>query len=236
MEARNAESSYNTRLRQVARNVGALVQGFAPDGVVKDMSALQKALAGYAELLGPWAVSVANYMVADVMRRDAKVWRSYGKEMGRALRIEIDQAPTGVVYREMMDEQVALIKSLPLKEGQRIHKLTDEALVSGRRAEDIKKEIMRTTAVTESRARMIARTEVSRTASLFTQARAMAAGSEGYIWRTVRDGDVRHTHEEMEGKYVRWDTPPKTDKGLAPYHAGCGPNCRCYAEPVLPDL
>ncbi len=234
--ARRAESHYSSRLVQVARQVGHIIRGFAPVGIVTDQSLLRQTLEGYAEVLTPWAWSVANYMVADVQRRDLRMWEANSAEMSRAIRGELQEAPTGILRRALMNEQVVLIKSLPLEAAQRVHVLTTEALVTSKRAAEVQKEIMRSGEVTASRAKLIARTDVARTAATFTQARAQFAGSEGYIWRTSTDGDVRPTHQEMEGRYVRWDTPPKTDKNLAPYHAGCGPNCRCFAEPVLPDL
>lgn len=234
--ARLAESSYNTRLRQVAKQIDNIVKGLAPDGEVKDVDKMVAMLSNYAEILTPWAKSVAGHMIADVARRNGRMWRSLSDDIGRALAVEIQHAPTGMLYSALMDEQVGLIKSLPLEAAKRIHDITGSALVSGRRAEDIAKEILATGKVSEARARTIARTEVSRTAANFTEARARFAGSEGYIWRSSGDGDVRPTHRAMNGKHVRWDQPPKTDKGLDPYHAGCGPNCRCFAEPVLPDL
>jgi len=79
---------------------------------------------------------------------------------------------------------------------------------------------------------MIARTEIGRASTALTQARSLALGSTGYIWRTAEDGDVRHSHAEMEGKFVSWDRPPTLD-GLTG-HAGALPNCRCYCEVVLP--
>jgi SPP1 gp7 family putative phage head morphogenesis protein len=234
--SRNAEANYNSRLRSVARQVGDIIKGLAPDGVVKDMQKLLNVLEGYSTLIEPWAESVASYMVADVRRRNEELWRSVGKEISRGLRAEITYASQGIVYREMLDEQVGLIKSLPIKAGRRVHQLTQEALLTGRRAESIAQEILQSGKVTESRARLIARTEVSRTSFAFLAARAQAAGSPGYFWRTSEDPDVRDTHQKVNGKYVRWGHPPKTDPGLDPYDAGCGPNCRCYAEPVFPDF
>jgi SPP1 gp7 family putative phage head morphogenesis protein len=235
--ARGAESSFNTRLRQVARQVDALVRGMAPDGEVRERGvAMTTALRGYADLLLPWARSVAAYMIADVARRNEKAWRMIGEDMGRSLRAEIAYAPTGMLFSGLMDSQVRLIQSLPLNAAQRVHELTEQALTSSARADVIARDILETGRVTAARASLIARTEVSRTASNLTQARAMFAGSEGYIWRTSKDARVRETHQAMEGRYVRWDTPVKTDKGLDPYHAGCGPHCRCYPDPVLPDL
>ena len=108
-------------------------------------------------------------------------------------------------------------------------------MIESTRAADIAAEILRTSDVTEASARRIARTEVARAASVLTESRAVYAGSEGYIWRTSGDGNVRDSHAEMNGKYVRWDTTPRLSDGTVT-HAGQIYNCRCFADPVLPDL
>jgi len=195
---------------------------------------LQRLLDQYAEAITPWASSVAKYMLADVDRRNERAWKQAGKEIGRELRNEIMYAPTGQAFTMLLNEQVTLIKSLPVEAGERVHALTVEALTTGRRADAIAKEIMNTEGVTKSRATLIARTEVARASSLLTEARARYVGSEGYIWRTAGDGDVRDSHAEMEGKYVRWDSTPRLSDGTRT-HAGQIYNCRCYPEPVLPD-
>lgn len=237
-EARRAEGSYASRLKAVARMIQNIVEGYAHDGFV-DQGAeryIRHTLERYAETLRPWAESVARYMLADVERRNLQTWKRVSQDMGRSLRAEILQAPTGMVFQALQAQQVALITSLPRQAAQRVHDLVQAGLVDSRRAEEISQSILATGKVTASRAMTIARTEVSRAAANFTQARAMYAGSEGYIWRTSEDGAVRDTHKKQNGKYVRWDAPPKTDASLDPYHAGCGPNCRCFPDPVLPDF
>lgn len=216
--------------------MGLIVKGFDPNQVMRDPEPVLRALRKYSELLHPWARSVANLMLADVERRDLRMWKDRSLEISRYMRAELEQAPTGQVYRDLMEGQVELITSLPLDAATRVHELAQEAMLTGQRSATIKEEILRTSNVSESKARLIARTEVARSAASFMEARATFAGSEGYIWRTSKDSDVRPLHKEMEGEYVRWSHPPKLEKTLDPYHAGCGPNCRCYAEPVLPDL
>lgn len=237
-QARVAEHAYAQRLRHVAQIVQQMVEGYAPDGEIspQDEPYLRHTLERYSIQLEPWARRAAQYMLADVERRNLQTWKQVSKDMGRSLRAEILQAPTGMVYQALMAGEVDLIKSLPLKAAERVHRLVTEGMATSTRAAEIAKEIQRTGKVTESRAVLIARTEVARAASSFTQARAMYAGSEGYIWRTSEDGAVRDTHKKMNGKYVPWDKPPKTDENLDPYHAGCGPNCRCFPDPVLPDF
>lgn len=174
-------------------------------------------------------------MLADVGRKNLRGWLEHSTAMSRSLRAELEQAPTGSAYARLMEEQVELIRSMPLDAAQRVHHFVTEAKVAGKRADYVAAEILRSGEVSASKARLIARTEVSRAASTLTRARAEYAGSQGYIWRTSNDGDVRPTHRAVNGLYVPWDSPPKTDPGLAPYHAGCGPNCRCWPDPVLPD-
>jgi len=193
-----------------------------------------RALEAYADLLEPWARSVGNAMVHDVSRRDLKLWRAHSRDIGAALREELKSPPSQVFLQEMLREQVELITSLPKRAAQRVHKLTTEALVTGERVDSIAAKILETGKVSEAQATLIARTEVARTSSKLMEQRAVAAGSEGYIWRTAHDGDVRKSHAEMEGRYVRWDSAPRLSDGTVA-HAGQIYNCRCYPEPVLPD-
>jgi SPP1 gp7 family putative phage head morphogenesis protein len=106
---------------------------------------------------------------------------------------------------------------------------------SGRRASEIQKDILETGKVTESRAKLIARTEIARTAAGLTMARAKFVGSTHYVWRTSDDPDVRSSHKKMNGAVIPWDSPPQVEPGKR-YHAGMFPNCRCYPEPILTDI
>lgn len=110
-----------------------------------------------------------------------------------------------------------------------------EAMPGGVRASETAKEIERTGDVTRSRADLIARTETTRAATSMVEARARHVGSEGYIWRTVGDVDVREIHKKLEGKFVRWDSPPVAGENGERAHAGAIYNCRCWPEPVIPD-
>lgn len=195
-------------------------------------------LTRYADLITPWAVAVGKYMIADVNRRNVTAWREQGNEIGKGIRHLIEQTPVGGVLRESLGRQVTLIKSLPLEAAKRVQETVLNELPRGTRSITIAQEILAHSNIPKWRAKLIARTEVSRTAEELTKARAIALGSEGYIWNRVGDYDVRDDHKAMAGKYVRWDSPPTFphEPTLGAYHAGCGPNCRCWAKPVLPDF
>lgn len=236
VRTRGIERDYAAKLRKVAAHVGHIIAAFD----LKDPAAASKInaiMARYADTLTEWATATAGRMLADVDRQDRNAWADYSANMSKALRDEIKTAPTGEAMRALLADQVTLIKSIPLESAKRVHELTLTAIESGTRAADIAKEIARSGEVAASRAALIARTEVARTASTLTQARAQHIGSEGYIWRTAGDSDVRESHRKMNGKFVPWDQPPALLEGNKIYHAHAGQifNCRCYPEPVIPE-
>lgn len=232
--SKKAEQDFARHLRKIAAKVGHLVEQFDPENP-EEMTELEHMLQQYAEVIKPWARAVSRRMLADASRRDEKEWRKISKVMSISVRKETNRNhPVGRVLRALHEEQVALITSLPLEAAQRVHELTIKNLSTGGRAKEIAKEILRSGEVTKSRANLIARTEVARSSSMLTQARAEVIGSEGYIWRTSHDQDVRPAHKKMEGKFVRWDSPPHLEDGTVT-HAGQIYNCRCYPEPVIPD-
>lgn len=231
--ARRAEVQYAVQLRKVARTIGDIIDGF-PAGDPLMLPDIKDVLGRYSLMIRPWAKNVSIRMLADVGERDKKMWAEMGKSMGRALRDEIENAPTGEALRQMLTENVHLITTMPLNAAERVHRLTLEGIINGTRARSISQEIMRSGEVAKSDANRIARTEVARTASVLTQVRSEHVGSVAYVWRTSKDGDVRKSHKEMEGKIVHWDEPPTLSDGTVT-HAGQIYNCRCYPEPIVPD-
>jgi SPP1 gp7 family putative phage head morphogenesis protein len=237
-KARIAEQAYTRALVGVGRQVGLMVDGFVrvpTPNIRQAASALEESLHRYGQLITPWAQRVTRRMQLDVSSRDMRSWKALANTLGRSLARELGQAPVGPALHGLMAEQVALIQSIPLEAAVRVHERTIAALVSGTRYEEsLIGEIMRIGNVAESRARLIARTETSRTQSVLTQVRAEFAGSEAYIWRTALDEQVRPVHANLEGRIIKWNEPPLAGPGQY-YHAGRGPNCRCYAEPILPE-
>lgn len=230
--AERLEAEYLRALRHLTRQVDHIVKGMAPGGVVNNSAELQKVLRSYAKTIEPWARSVAEKMLGRIARQDEAAWIQMGRSMGRELRKELQDAPTGQFLRAFLEEQVILITSLPLEAANRVHKLTLEGLTSGRRSEEIAKDILLTGKVTESRAKLIARTEVARTASGLTMARSLHVGVTHYVWRTSRDGDVRESHKKMDGAVIPWHTAPILSDGTQT-HAGMIYNCRCFAQPLF---
>ena len=223
--SRAAERAYERKLRSAAGRVRTTLATTKPEQA-------EKALREYAELIGPWAAQSAATMLATVDRKNRDSFLREAARAGIDMRILLASSGVGYAVQDRIAENVRLIKSIVTHSADEVAKLVQESMATGMRAEDLAKRIERVGEVSKSRARTIAATEVSKAGTALTRARAESVGSEGYIWRTARDGAVRDSHRMMEGKFVRWDSPPTLD-GMTG-HAGEFPNDRCYPEPVIP--
>lgn len=233
--AERLEAEYLRALRQLTRQIDSIVKGMAPGGVVRNSIELQNTLRNYSRAIEPWAKSVAEKMLTRIARKEESVWFAMSKTMSRNLRQELLGAPVGELMRDFLAEQAKLITSLPIDAANRVHDLTLESMLDASRADYVAKEILKTGQVTESRAKLIARTEIARTASGLTLVRAQHVGVTHYIWRTSGDGDVRESHKKMNGAVIPIDTPPLLEDGTRT-HAGMIYNCRCFPSPIIDDI
>lgn len=239
IRTRETEQAFQRSLSNVARQVGKLVKDMAPGGKVTPISAsrLENILIDYSNILKPWARSITATMHARVDLREQRAWRELSDSMGRGIREELKTAETGDALRILLSEQAELITSIPIKAAHRIHDITVGNLISADRGEgDLEEMIMRSGEVSLSHARMIARTETARTASILTEVRAVHLDSPGYFWRTVKDTDVRPRHKKLEATFHEWNNPPVSGEDGERSHPGQIYNCRCYPEPVLPEI
>jgi SPP1 gp7 family putative phage head morphogenesis protein len=122
----------------------------------------------------------------------------------------------------------ALIKSIPQQYLEKIKVAVLNDVQQGRRYEQLAEDIEHQMGVTESRAKLIARDQMSKVNSSINEAKQTALGIEKYEWSTSGDERVRESHAAHEGKTFRWDNPP-ADTG----HPGEDVNCRCVAIPVI---
>lgn len=219
------------QLMKIAERSGGILSQYIrrlPDGSVEitDITALSAALVRYAKQLEPWAVETATKAIQQISAQNLAAWKATGVAIGLSDSLVKEAAAA------LLREQVDLIKSIPTRMAERAQSLALEAQKTGARASVIAAEIENSTKVAQSRAVLIARTEIAKTNATLTQARAQSVGATHYIWRTAGDSDVRETHAELDGKVFAFDDPPYID-GEGNHHAGEFPNCRCYAEPIL---
>ena len=188
---------------------------------------------------------IAKRMVTPLAARNYETWRKAARVSTRShflYNVLMEELKQGI--RKDIDSQVisnaALIKTLPSDTAQKVVRDIEEYALSGLRAEEIEKLIQdKTRQHSRASARLIARTEVSKTTSALTKARSEELGLRWYVWRTMEDGDrVRKSHRIMNDVLVSWNNPPSPEllvkeKDVGRYHAGNIWNCRCYSEPLI---
>jgi len=233
---RNAYFQYAAKLRRIARHVADIIRAYPP-GDPAGVAEIERYLNEYSYILRPWARQAGALMIAEVSRRDELAWMRHARMLGRELKRELlGMTPTGDLARILVEDQVNLITSIPIMAARDVQKWSREYWTGGVRYDELAQRIANANDVTQNRATLIARTETAKTSATFTQARAQYIGSTHYIWHSVQDLDVRRMHKILNGSTQRWDDPPVAEEGGQRHHPGEFPNCRCYAEPILPAV
>jgi SPP1 gp7 family putative phage head morphogenesis protein len=173
--------------------------------------------------------------------RDAARKSMQGKRIYNLLRYEMD-GPVGAQMRELVRNHAALIRTIPQDIAQDIASQIATRQMRGERSEVIAKEIrIRIPEIAKSKVAMLARTEVSSTATSISEARAAHLSLPAYEWLSAEDRRVRPSHRLLDHVIVLWSDPPSPEalagikSRLGHYHAGKAPNCRCDAN-VIVDL
>ena len=183
-------------------------------------------------------------MVTQLFKDGGRNWKeaarknSRGRAIYEALRFEL-QGRMGGEFAYQVRRNAEIIRTLPLDISRNITKYISEEAIKGRRASDIAFEIQQKFPhESRAKARLIARTEVSKTSTALTKSRAEDIGLNWYVWRTSEDQRVRTSHEHMDDVVVSWRDKPSPEaligkRNLGKYDAGCIFNCRCYPEVLV---
>lgn len=198
-----------------------------------------------SEPFNSFVYSAVRRMVTPIAIQNMKTWRKAAKKstknpyLYKLLMREINNGLKNDINIQI-EENANLIKTLPTDVAKKVTKDIEEMALKGMRASEIAKVIReQTDKHSRASAKLIARTEVSKTTTALTKARCDNLDLHWYIWRTAEDGDrVRKSHRIMEGVLVNWNEPPSPEalaggKSVGNYHAGNIWNCRCYPEPLI---
>ena len=198
-----------------------------------------------SEPFNSFVYSAVRRMVTPIAVQNMRTWRMAAKKatknpsLYRMLMSEINQGLKSDIEIQI-EENASLIKTLPTDVAKKVTKDISDMALKGMRASEIAKVIReQTDKHSRASAKLIARTEVSKTTTALTKARCDNLDFHWYVWRTMEDGDrVRKSHRIMEGVLVNWNEPPSPEalageKSVGNYHAGNIWNCRCYPEPLI---
>lgn len=241
-EARkHIEAKYKYALRKLGRYIASKISRY---DALKDIQRKFKNIQA-SKPFKKWAYALAHTFVTNTLEENARTWRQAAQMsgQGQSIRNSLEHNMEGRVwqrYNELIEENAKYIQSVPQELSKRIVKLASEYALNGRRNleenEEFKKAVI---GLSDSHAKLIARTETSKAQSALVQAQAEDTGHDWYIWRTSEDQRVRKSHKNMNGVLCRFSDPPAPEKlvnissNLGRYNAGNCPNCRCYAQPVI---
>lgn len=190
------------------------------------------------------AHNAARRMVTGKLMENQKTWRkaaarsTQAKRIYEALRKELS-GPVGQAVWAQIAENARLITNMPLEYKRNITAMVAEQAFAGKRSIVMAGEIMQMfPEMSANRARLIARTETSKTTTALSQARAEELGAGWYVWRTSEDQRVRSSHAHMEGVLCRWTEPPAPEvligeRSVGRYPPGGIWNCRCFPQVFL---
>lgn len=140
--------------------------------------------------------------------------RQVERQLGAVLPIDV-RASFGSTAEEIgafAREGVDLITTMSAEYFDEVQAKVQAGFEAGRRASSIAKDINERGEVSESRAKFIARDQVSKLNAKLTKKRHGELGIKRYIWRTSKDSRVRSRHRELDGKTFDWDDPPIVDE------------------------
>jgi SPP1 gp7 family putative phage head morphogenesis protein len=237
---RKIEVMYKKALRQITKDLEEKLTGLT------DLKSILRTIKKFVKSkeFNEYAERSAMKMVTALFSDAGKTWRqaartnSKGKGIYEALKNELD-GPIGKSIKEQVERNAKLIKSMPKSIRTEIANHVALETLKGRRSEFIAEDLPKLyPRMFENKAKLIARTEVSKASTALTKARCDMIGINWYIWRTSEDQRVRSSHSYMEDVLINWDTPPSPEKlegerSVGKYHAGNIYNCRCYPEPVI---
>lgn len=179
------------------------------------------------------AVGVANKLAEAAVRRVGKsVDERTVASVKRSVGVDVSGFMTrNGAMKEVMSAatkaNVGLIKSIHDKYFDDLSVKLMKGVEAGERASGLISAIKEVADISDRRAELIARDQVSKMNGAMTMLRQMSLGINRYTWQTSGDERVREEHTELDGKEFAWDDPPEEG------HPGEPVNCRCVAAPVI---
>ena len=231
---KKAEMEFGRELRKLAPEIWRIMKPHIRGHEILRADEMEAALLAYSKIIEPWASEVSKRTLESINLNNQRAWKHATRKIGGLMRTTLLKTPVGAIARNLHDRQVGYITTLPLDAGIRAQKLAREAFLGGRRADEVARELSRSEGISARHGMLIARTEVAKANATFTQARAEYAELTHYIWRTLDDMQVRPAHREMANRVFRFDAPPEVE-GEGAHGPGEIWNCRCYAEPIVPE-
>lgn len=148
--------------------------------------------------------------------------------------------------QKQAEERANLFKTIPVNLANHVTTNISKWSVQGMTSKEVSYKLREYIPnLLESQVKTIARTETSKTLIGLTSYKSIKNNIPCYQWKASGgysgDGRTRNSHRHMSDVIIFWNDPPAPEdlfptgyrNTLGHYHAGCCPNCRCVAMPVV---
>ncbi len=174
----------------------------------------------------------------------------YAQETSKYQRLQLAQSLQHAIGVNVFFENSKLLNRMNVQVKQNVNLITsiDEDLLddiksrlmtgmrAGDRVEELRDMIEERYDVSKSKASLIARDQTGKFYGELNRDRQQGLGIERYTWRGTLDQRERPMHVDLEGEVFEWGRPPVTNADGDRNEPGGDYQCRCTAEPVLPDF
>lgn len=173
---------------------------------------------------------VGRILGLESQRHTERFMETAKRALGIDLAAVVRQEDLGDLLRNAALKNAQLIKGLADDTAKRVSLTVMNAVTNGKSAKDLRAELTRQFGISDRRAQLIARNEISSFNSDMNRLRHVQAGITEYIWRSSADERVRPLHRSLEGRTYEYGKPTDAEEGLPP---GKPIACRCIAQAVV---
>jgi hypothetical protein len=133
-----------------------------------------------------------------------------------------------------IDENVALIHSIPEQFHKRIKRMAWKSIENGRDIAGFTKDLQDEFDITLRRASFIARDQNNKMTAMFGRARRLDLGLDTAIWRHTASLHPREEHIDFDGESYSIEEGMYSEEAGENIWPGTEPNCGCMDETVIP--
>ena len=202
----------------------------------EDLASLELALETGTKMVIKGAVLDAIGLRKIAIEIDEDVTETVDRQVSAMLKRPVVSTNTAGVIHPWVADNVALITSIATRNHAEVEAVIREAYLAQMNVGELATKISQRFDVSRSRGELIARDQTAKLSSRINQERQEAHGIDRYRWSSSGDERVRQRHAELDGRIFHRSDPPVADEraGLDG-HPGEVWQCRCDAEPVLPE-
>lgn len=228
----NASVEYWVRSAYRANEPEVTALDEAPASIMR--KAVAKLARRWQQRFNAMAPQLARHFAISIQDRSDRALAKIFKDAGFTVRFKLSPAQNDVL-QATVNQNVALIKSIPQKYFTQVEGMVQRSVQAGRDMGQLADDLQRQFGVAKRRAHLIARDQNNKATNAMVHVRQRELGINRAVWRHSHAGkEPRPTHVQMDGKTYdtaqgMWDS----DEGeyVLP---GQLINCRCTSRPVLP--